>query len=84
MKSELKTSSLAEKGNAMTLKGYYDSLPKATHPKSDFLRSVAKRCDVSVCTVRNWTRYGFRPNRKEHIRVLSEITGIPVENLWED
>ena len=84
MKSEVKTNSLNEKGKIITLKDYYSNLPEATHPKTDFLRAIAKRCDVSETTVRNWVRFGFKPNNKEHIIVLSEITGIAPENLWND
>lgn len=84
MKSEVKTNSIPEKGRIMTLRGYYNSLPEATHPKTDLLRSIAKKCDVSETTVRNWIRYGFKPNKKEHVQILSEMTGIPVENLWAD
>ena len=84
MKGEVKTNSLTEKAKTITLKGYYSNLPEATHPKTDFLRNVAKKCDVSEVTVRNWVRYGFKPNNKEHIQILSEVTGIPAESLWED
>ena len=84
MKQEVKASILQEKGKIITLRGYYKNLPEATHPKTDFLRAIAKRCDVTETTVRNWVRYGFKPNNSEHIQVLSEMTGIPVENLWDD
>jgi transcriptional regulator with XRE-family HTH domain len=66
----------------MTLADYYDNLPRQTSPKSDFVREVAKRCDISEATVRWWLRGQFRPSRKEFYRVLSEMTGISEENLF--
>lgn len=65
-----------------TLKDFYESLPKQTSPKSDFVREVAERCDLSEQTVRFWLYDKFRPSRKEFLRVLSEMTGIPEENLF--
>ena len=75
---------LGEKKEIMTLKGYYKNLPEASYPKTEFIRSIAKKCDVSEVTVRNWINYGFKPTNKAHIQILSEETGIPSENLWEE
>ena len=75
---------LEGKKDIMTLKGYYKKLPKASYPKTEFIRSIAKKCNVSEATVRNWIIYGFKPTNKSHIQVLSEETGIPTENLWEE
>lgn len=66
----------------MTLMDYYNSLPKQTSPKSDFIREVAQRCDISEATVRWWLRGQFKPSRKEFYRILSEMTGIPEDNLF--
>ena len=71
-------------GRIMTLKSYYKNLPAPTHPKKEFIRDVATKCDVSEATVRNWVMYGFRPDNEVHIDVLSKETGIPVEELWID
>lgn len=84
MESVVKTNSLGDKCEMMTLRGYYNSLPVATHPKIDFIRSVAKRCGVTSTTARNWAKYGVKPINPDHILILSEMTGIPVENLWVD
>ena len=69
-------------GRLMTLKGYYKNLPAPTYPKKEFVRTIASKCDVSESTVRNWVMYGFRPDNEEHIKILSNETGIPVEELW--
>lgn len=71
-------------GRIMTLKSYYKNLPAPTHPKKEFIRDVATKCGVSEATVRNWVMYGFRPVNEEHIKVLSEATGISADNLWID
>lgn len=68
----------------ITLKGYYSQLPGANHPKTDFVNEVAMEAGVSAATVRNWVKYGMRPQNREHIEILVRKTGIPAENLWED
>ena len=68
----------------LSLKGYYNSLPEPTSPKTDFIREVAHRTGATETTVRNWCKYGMRPNKYEHVKVLVEITGIQEEDLWQD
>lgn len=68
----------------MTLRGYYKSLPDPTFPKKDFILEIATKCHVTLATANNWIKYGIKPNKPEHIRILSEITGIAPENLWDD
>lgn len=84
MKAELKTSILPNEGQRMTLKGYYESLPDSTHPKTEFINEITKRTGVSFTAARNWVIYGMKPNNPEHISILSEITGIPRNNLWSE
>lgn len=67
----------------ITLESYYKDLPKATYPKSSFIALVANKCEVTHITVRNWIKYGMRPNNPAHIKILSEITGIPEEELFK-
>lgn len=57
--------------NKMTLGGYYKSLPGKICPKTDFVNTVAARCDVSTQTVRLWIEGLFKPSRKEFYRELS-------------
>ena len=68
----------------MTLKGYYLSLPNASHPKTDLINEIAIEAGVSTTTVRNWVIYGMRPLNRSHIDIIAKKTGIPAENLWED
>lgn len=82
MENRLKTSNLTNEGQIMTLKGYYKNLPESTHPKTEFINEITRRTGVSFTAARNWVVYGMKPNNPEHISVLSEITGIPPEDLW--
>lgn len=68
------------------LKMYYESLPQKStiSPKNDFLFEVASKCGVSFGSVRNWIYYGQPPRKEEHKRILSELTGIPVNELFKD
>lgn len=83
MESDLKTSTYGLKSKNITLEGYYKGLPEATYPKSNFIIEVAHRCGVTATSVRNWIKYGIKPNNPEHIKILSEITGIPEEELFK-
>lgn len=65
-----------------TLKEYYNSLPERTSPKTEFVNAVAEKCEVSPQTVRFWIRGLFKPSRKEFYKALSQMTGIPEENLF--
>lgn len=82
MENRLKTSNLRNEGQIMTLKGYYKNLPESTHPKTEFINEITRRTGVSFTAARNWVVYGMKPNNPKHISVLSEITGIPPEDLW--
>ena len=70
--------------NKMTLKCYYENLPRRTQPKDDFLKAVAQRCDVTVTTVRNWILYNRRPQKERYVDILSELSGLKKEELWSD
>ena len=67
----------------ITLKGYYENLPKSSYPKKDFIQRIMTECDVSFTTARNWTKGHTRPMVEWQIEKLSEITGIPKEQLWQ-
>lgn len=66
----------------MTLKGYYETLPEANYPRTEFVNRIIAKTGTSVQTVRNWVIYGMKPKNPAHLHVLSEETGIPIENLW--
>ena len=66
----------------MTLKCYFDSIPKYTSPRKDFISEVAHKCGVTEQTVRNWCIYGIKPSDYKYLKVLSEVTGIGVNDLF--
>lgn len=75
---------MKDKKNAkMTLKEYYSSLPPRNAPRNEFVKEVARRCEVTEQTVRNWCIYGIRPRLYEHVKVLMELTGLEEGELWE-
>lgn len=84
MENDAITNSLSREGRKITLRGYYKNLPEPTFPKRDFIQEVATKCNVTLTTANNWVKYGIKPNNPEHVRILSEITGIEPENLWID
>lgn len=65
-----------------TLAEYYNALPQQTSPKSDFLRQVMCECGVSFTTAMNWAKGKVKPSSKKYIEKLSELTGIPKEQLF--
>lgn len=71
---------------AKSLKDFYNKLPESrvVSPKGDFLRELVNRCNVTYTTARNWIVYGMRPSNKENLKILSELTGIPEDHLFED
>lgn len=73
-----------EKKRKLTLKGYYQQMPDAYHPKTDFINQVAIEAGVSTATVRNWVIYGMKPQNQRHVEILSRVTGIPSAQLWEE
>ena len=84
MENSNNSNTFSQKERIMTLKGYYKSLPEPTYPKKDFIQEIALKCNVTLVTANNWVKYGIRPSNPEHVRILSEITGISPENLWDD
>ena len=68
----------------MTLQHYYESLPGFVDSKKNFIDRVSERCNVSRIAARFWAKGIRRPSNPEHLIILSEETGIPVENLWND
>lgn len=82
MESILKTNDSQENVRIITLKDYYQSLPESTSPKTEFVNDIAFRCNVTSNTVRNWISYGMKPSNPEHVKIISEVTGIPCDQLW--
>lgn len=84
MKNKTNTASSERNSKEMTLKDYYMSLakPVVISEKQNFLDRIAKLCEVSDTTVRNWCMYGFRPQKQKWVDILVQETGIPAENLF--
>lgn len=82
MNDGLKSSVLQENDFKMTLRDYYYGLPETISPKTEFIGKVMERTGASYTSVRNWIVYGMKPKKQSSLKALSEITGIPVENLW--
>lgn len=75
---------MEEKTKKKSLREFYEELPRPSCPKSEFAKEVAKRCGVSVVTVKNWIKTSIHPSEQRYCLILSEMTGIPVEELWEE
>ena len=83
MKAVVKSNILPDNGIKMTLKDYYESLPKTTSPKTEFLKRVVDECGVSFGTAINWAKRGMHPADETHLPTLSKLTGIPEEELFD-
>ena len=82
MKSICKASSSKGKEVKMTLKDYYENLPNSVSPKTSLVNTIAYECGVTSMTVHNWIDLKTMPRDENHLRIISRITGIPVENLF--
>lgn len=67
----------------MTLTSYYNNLPVASAPKTEFIKCVSSRCNLDPYTVRLWVKGKAKPRNPEHIKILAEVTGICETNLFE-
>ena len=71
----------SEKIKKMTLSGYYESLSNLS-PRLIFVRQVAKEAGCTDMSVVGWCK-GRKPHKYEHVMILSKVTGIKPEDLWE-
>ena len=62
----------------MNLIEFYAACPK----KYEFAKRVIARTGVSINTVMNWCRGFVKPSDAHKLTVLSEESGIPVEDLF--
>jgi len=62
------------------LKDYVDKLDT---PKSEFIRLVCSKANVSYRTVERWCMLDSGTKNKLAIKTLTEITGISKENLFK-
>jgi len=66
----------------MTLTSFYEELPNAAAPKTEFVKKVADRCGLDAGTVRLWVKGKTKPGKREYLAILSEETGIEIEKLF--
>lgn len=66
----------------MKLKDFYCNLPEASYPKKEFLEEVASKAGVTTTTVQNWISGRTKADLRLYGSILSEITGIPQEELF--
>lgn len=84
MKKNESTNKKAEKSSKFPLEGYYDSLPEASFPKTEFVNETARDCGVSVATVHNWMHGKTKPEKPEHRQYLCKKTGLKEEEIWKE
>lgn len=66
----------------MNLSEYYEKLPRVISPKTMFIEQVAAQCGVKDDSVRNWIKGRTLPSNKRHLKILSDITKIPENELF--
>lgn len=74
-----------DKASKMTLRDYFDSMPKSKWmaPRRDFISEVSRRCEVNATTVTNWISGRSYPQKSSYYNILSEITGIEPQDLFK-
>ena len=76
--------SFNEKEQKMTLKGYYYSLREPVSPRRKLILDIMQKCNVVETTAFNWIMGRSKPDNPNHLEILTELTGIAVEDLWTD
>ena len=76
----MKNETIESKSQSLT--SYYENLPRAVQPKTDFVERISKLCGVNTGTVRLWVKGKTKPENEEHIAILVKETGIESEQLF--
>ena len=71
----------------LTLPQMYQALPEATFPKKEFIEKIQRATqdagtNRSLSTIQKWLRDTNHPTDIRDIKVLSEVTGIPYDQLF--
>jgi hypothetical protein len=74
--------SATQKTQTLTLKGYFKSL--SDEEKQALVRKIADRAGCKDTTARQWCYGSWAPRLMLQKKILSKITGISVENLFEE
>ncbi|MBD5585342.1 MAG: hypothetical protein HDQ88_09690 [Clostridia bacterium] len=84
MKSIDLSNIIPEPEGKITLRDYFNRLPdsKQIAPRKNLIIEVSTKCGVPFSTARSWLAYEIKPRDERHLKILSEITGIPVDNLF--
>lgn len=67
----------------MTLREYYRGLTREVPPKTRLVKAIMRECGVEMSTVRKWLSGESIPSNQAHVDRISELTGIPTEELFE-
>lgn len=65
------------------LKNYYKSLHRPVPPKTALIEELTSRTRKTRQTVRAWLLEGQIPEDEADIAILSELTKIPVDELFK-
>ena len=49
--------------------------------KTELMRNIARKCDVSMMTVERWCRFYYKADQK-YWNAISEVTGIEPNDLF--
>ena len=84
MENIYKTSTFDEKSEKITLKDYYNGLPTSISPKTLFINKVQAATGKSYVTVSNWVHGKTKPSEPKDLVILSELTGLSINDLFND
>jgi hypothetical protein len=69
-------------GKGQTLAEHYKGLQREIPPKKKFIAEASTRCGVEPVTVESWINGRSKPSKPEYFDILSEMTGIPQDQLF--
>lgn len=61
---------------------YYQSLQVAVYPRLNFVKEIVEKTGVTGQTARNWCLGVTIPRKDSQKEILSQITGIPKQQLF--
>ena len=69
------------------LESYYDSLGGTPGAKTEFVKKVSNECKkvgvkISHIAIRQWVKGSNGTKDKKKLKVLSDVSGISIENLF--
>lgn len=71
-----------ENGKINTLKDWYQNLPQVTYPKLEVVKHLMRETGKSESCVKKWLLGNNTPSDSRDRELLSQVSGIPVENLF--